>query len=70
MILARVRFGPLNRRVPLVISLRQIHTTQSRWDAPKSTQRAPTSGKGKIWDNADEAVQDLEGGKTLLSGGK
>ncbi|CAE6446100.1 unnamed protein product [Rhizoctonia solani] len=69
MILARVRFGPLNRRVPLVISLRQIHTTQSRWDAPKSTQRAPTSGKGKIWDNADEAVQDLEGGKTLLSGG-
>ncbi|KAG8727051.1 hypothetical protein FRC11_014000, partial [Ceratobasidium sp. 423] len=69
MILTRVRFGPLNRRVPLVVSLRQIHTTQSRWDAPKSTQRAPTSGKGKIWGSADEAVQDLEGGKILLSGG-
>ncbi|CAE7180647.1 unnamed protein product [Rhizoctonia solani] len=69
MILTRVRFGPLNRRVPLVISLRSIHTTQSRWNAPTSTQRAPTDGKGKLWDSADEAVRDLEGGKTLLSGG-
>ncbi|GAB1522907.1 succinyl-CoA:3-ketoacid-coenzyme A transferase [Rhizoctonia solani] len=69
MILTRARFGPLNRRVPLVFSLRQIHATQTRWDAPRSSQRAPNSGKDKIWSNADEAVQDLEGGKTLLSGG-
>ncbi|KAH7323327.1 succinyl-CoA:3-ketoacid-coenzyme A transferase [Rhizoctonia solani] len=69
MILTRARCGPLNRRVPLIVSLRLIHTTQSRWDAPKFTQRTPTSEGGKIWSSADEAVQDLEGGKTLLSGG-
>ncbi|KDN36494.1 hypothetical protein RSAG8_10790, partial [Rhizoctonia solani AG-8 WAC10335] len=69
MMLARARFGPLNRRVPFVVSLRLIHTTQSRRDVAKFTQPAPTSGKGKLWSSADEAVQDLEGGKTLLSGG-
>ncbi|EUC54451.1 succinyl-CoA:3-ketoacid-coenzyme A transferase, partial [Rhizoctonia solani AG-3 Rhs1AP] len=69
MILTRARFGPLNRRLPLIVSLRLIYTTQSRWNAPQFTERAPTTGKGKLWDSADEAVQDLEGGKTLLSGG-
>jgi hypothetical protein len=71
--LARARLGPTRRastRVPLVISLRLIHTTPRRLEAPKPIQRAPTSGRSKIWASADEAVEDLEGGKTLLSGGQ
>ena len=55
--------------MPLVVSLRLIHTTPRLLNAPKPFQRAPTAGSGKIWESADEAVKDLEGGKTLLSGG-
>lgn len=70
--LSRARFGQAKRasRVPLVVSLRLIHTTPRLLDAPRPVQRAPTAGSGKIWESADEAVKDLEGGKTLLSGGK
>lgn len=69
--LSRARFGQAKRasRVPLVVSLRLIHTSPRLLDAPKPVQRAPTAGSGKIWESADEAVKDLEGGKTLLSGG-
>ncbi|KAG8756543.1 hypothetical protein FRC12_010538 [Ceratobasidium sp. 428] len=58
-------------RVPLVASLRLIHSSPRRLDAPKpaGSQHAPKTGKSKIWESADEAVKDLEAGKTLLSGG-
>ncbi|KAG9098347.1 hypothetical protein FRC06_006512 [Ceratobasidium sp. 370] len=71
--LAHARIGHARRplQVPLVASLRLIHTTPRRLDAPKPAglQHVPKTGKGKIWESADEAVKDLEGGKTLLSGG-
>jgi hypothetical protein len=71
--LARARTIQAKRplRVPLVVSLRLIHTTPRRLDAPKPAglQHVPTTGKSKLWESADEAVKDLEGGKTLFSGG-
>ncbi|KAG9125595.1 hypothetical protein FRC07_006941 [Ceratobasidium sp. 392] len=71
--IAHARLGHARRplRVPLVVSLRLIHATPRRFDAskPAGLQHVPKTGKGKIWESADEAVKDLEGGKTLLSGG-
>ncbi|QRW07545.1 succinyl-CoA:3-ketoacid-coenzyme A transferase [Ceratobasidium sp. AG-Ba] len=68
---ARIVHGRRPLRVPLVASLRLIHSTPRRLDAPKPAglQHVQKKGKSKIWESADEAVKDLEGGKMLLSGG-